>query len=195
MKDIDEIIKRTVVDNNGCWIWTGAVNKKTGYALANVNNKTTSVHRLVFELSSGCKPRRLVCHKCDNRRCVNPEHLYDGSYSDNRKDFVERYPHRHAVLCEQARSRGIERFADGFRIGNHWSSDHVRRAVAVANMTSKRRERSKVSIDDAFFIRRTFGALSQRQIAEIYNVSSAAVSLIVRNKTHLDCAQPVSGGA
>lgn len=79
----------------GCWIWTGALNG-TQYGQLTFQGKHTTAHRASFEafvrtLLDG----ELVLHRCDVRQCVNPHHLYAGSYRDNRRDMLERSGWRH----------------------------------------------------------------------------------------------------
>lgn len=75
----------------GCWEWTGCVDSK-GYPKLRNHYKRVSAHRLSFEIFSGVKPSSsdCVCHRCDNPGCVNPEHLFVGTSSDNMKDMVRK---------------------------------------------------------------------------------------------------------
>ena len=79
-------IKKT----EGCWLWTGAKNSH-GYGYVKRRGKTYRTHRYVWEIMKGHIPSGVcVLHCCDVRNCVNPEHLYLGSYSDNAYDAHRR---------------------------------------------------------------------------------------------------------
>lgn len=75
---------------NGCWFWRGSL-RKDGYGRFRMNGKTVLAHRASYFLHYGkVKPGSDVCHTCDNKACVNPEHLYLGDVSSNMRDKVRR---------------------------------------------------------------------------------------------------------
>lgn len=78
--------------NTGCWIWVGAcsdVSKGRPRAKMTIAARPTTAARVVYEEYVGPITDGLhVLHKCDNPLCVNPDHLYLGSHSDNMRDLA-----------------------------------------------------------------------------------------------------------
>jgi hypothetical protein len=78
-----------VVSKSGCWEWQGSVFKNTGYGCITINSKPCLAHRVSYEQSYGEIPNKLmILHKCNNKLCINPEHLYAGTHNDNMKDMA-----------------------------------------------------------------------------------------------------------
>ena len=72
-----------------CWEWTGPLTKN-GYGTFSGVNRMTA-HRKSYVIKFGLIPKgMLVCHKCDNRKCINPDHLFIGTHQDNMKDMVSK---------------------------------------------------------------------------------------------------------
>lgn len=79
-------------DIEECWEWIGGLDKD-GYGRFKVRSgiRTLKSHRLAYYLSNNKKQNSLlVCHKCDNPKCCNPNHLFIGTQKDNRIDCVKK---------------------------------------------------------------------------------------------------------
>jgi len=75
---------------DGCWEWNRTPSK-SGYGNVVRRRKQISSHRASWEIHYGPIPNGLwVLHKCDNKLCVRPDHLYLGTNSDNQRDAVHR---------------------------------------------------------------------------------------------------------
>jgi len=77
-------------DRSGqCWLWTGALFPDGRYGKMQVNGRTISAHRAMWEWKFGPVPDdQFVLHRCDVMRCVRPDHLFLGDHQSNMDDKV-----------------------------------------------------------------------------------------------------------
>jgi hypothetical protein len=76
-----------------CWVWTAYINPKDGYgriAAPGAPPRPLAAHVVSWELANARsrEPGKQILHKCDNPRCVRPDHLFEGSPQENMLDMV-----------------------------------------------------------------------------------------------------------
>lgn len=128
-----------------------------GYGQFNFNYKSYKAHRVSWFLKNKKDPNGVICHKCDNKLCINPSHLFDGEHSDNRRDCVVKgrvsCGSKHSAALMPSRKRGE----------NHCNS--------------------KLKNEDIPVIRSMFGKKTHREIGKIFGVGKFAIWCIHAGKT------------
>lgn len=101
-----ESFKKLVrIKDSGCWHFTGPISA-TGYGKIGYRGRVTLAHRLSYILHVGDPGELFVLHKCDNRKCVNPEHLFLGTAKDNTQDMLAKnrrpsvYKKKLKIICK-----------------------------------------------------------------------------------------------
>jgi hypothetical protein len=72
-----------------CWLWKASLNTY-GYGCFWWNKKQWQAHRVAWIIAHGHIPEKLLLHSCDNPRCVNPDHMREGTQKDNMLDKTSR---------------------------------------------------------------------------------------------------------
>ncbi|RFB07641.1 HNH endonuclease [Bacillus sp. OE] len=108
------------INENGCFICVSHATSSNGYFGLTKNRKRYSMHRFIYEEMFGEIPEGLVVmHKCDNKKCINPEHMELGTIADNTKDASKRNlipkgsSHHNSKLTEDVVREIKRRLRDG----------------------------------------------------------------------------------
>jgi hypothetical protein len=134
--DIERFEGRFIPEpNSGCWLWTGATGGTSGYGkfYDTQTRRNLWAHRASWVLHCGPIPDgMLVLHKCDVRVCVNPDHLFLGTYVDNVADMIAK-----------GRDRNYKRQQTHCKFGHELTQENMyrhrdrRRCKICADRTSK----------------------------------------------------------
>lgn len=98
-----------------CWPWTGARNQaRDGYGVLNWGGQVVYAHRIAWEAANGRKvPDGLfVCHTCDNPPCVNPDHLWVGTTTDNMRDMAAKGRTGHSPIKARGEAAGAAKLTE-----------------------------------------------------------------------------------
>jgi hypothetical protein len=126
---------------SNCWNWTGSKDSH-GYGQINIRGLTRLCHRISYEIHIGkIKDQLHVLHKCDNRACVNPDHLFLGTNSDNVADKIAkgRQPRR-PNIANRGSSNGWAKLSEKDVVSIQSSCDlqknlAIRYGVSVAQIS------------------------------------------------------------
>jgi len=165
-----ERLRQSFFENKeGCHEWNKAISKK-GYGVigigsrVNKSRKTILAHRLSWELYNVKSIPKDLCvlHKCDNRRCINPLHLFLGTPKDNTQDMI--------IKNRGANKKGV--------VPNNF----VKQVERV-----KKGQFSKLTAIQVKEIKKFLEVgINYRIIADQYNVSASCISDIKRKATWID---------
>ena len=155
--DARERVKERVEANpsTGCWEWTLKL-RPNGYARTTYKQQSFYAHRLSYQAFNELDIRGVeldVCHECDNRKCVNPEHLFLGSRQENMQD---------------AQRKG--RVASGVK--------HGEKICGEKSGAAKLTEKQVVEI-----LKRRSSGEKIKSLAGAFGVDKTTISMIARRKT------------
>lgn len=161
---VEQELKQKVLDRfipepmSGCWLWTGTCNNYR-YGAIKHKRKIFAAHRLSYEIHRGEVGTFCVLHKCDTPECINPEHLFLGTNSDNTQDRNDK-----------------GRQASGSRHGRYTRPEKT--------VHGEKHHKAKFTENDIREIRRS--SENQITLAKIYNVWPGTICAILNGKTWKD---------
>lgn len=158
------------VDMSGsCWVWIASC-AKNGYGAFKMPGKVAYAHRISYELAYGTIPDGLlVCHTCDNKRCVRPEHLFLGTNADNMRDMAQKGRHYSHTKPD--------RLPTGDRNGARTKPERHARG--------ERGGKAKLTNTDVQAIRSEYdsGGISHAALARRFGVCETSIRNIINRKT------------
>ena len=212
VKAVDRFWYHVIKRENGCWLFR---NNAADYgSMRGDDGRNVTAHRFSYEIHKGPIPRGMyVCHTCDVRGCVNPDHLYAGTHEDNVRDIVERKRHRSdKKMADEAsrRALGQERaealkadYSNGFTqsqlakkygVSQSTVSATIRGVVNAGNRSktpgTRRRMggnfKQKITEAQRIEIREKYatGSFTQTQLAVEYGVTQTRVSDIITGRDY-----------
>ena len=176
-KDIRRFVTK-IKKTGACWEWKGTIGNR-GYGVFWHSNKNIRAHRFSFELHSKNKiPEGLfILHKCDNPPCVNPNHLFVGTNSDNMNDFVSKGGQLGGIGEKNGMHTHPECRPNGIR---HGSKTHPENIARGTDLPGARLDENKVR-----WILRNYRPyiMTQKMMAEKFSVSVPTIRQVVKRKT------------
>lgn len=128
--------------SSACWIWQGCI-RPNGYGQFTIHNKHYAAHRVMYKITYGSiQTGKIVCHSCDIRHCVNPDHLWIGTHKDNMSDCSKKGRistannfHRYKTHCKH----GHKLSGSNIRTREHKPGMFTRDCIACQKRRNKER--------------------------------------------------------
>ena len=196
------LLARCQTNDDGCWKFFGC-HTPAGYGAIQLNRKKESAHRAMWcavhgDISAGL----YVCHKCDVKDCINPEHLFLGTALDNNRDRANKNRSYRPIgeknpcskVSDADRAKAVEEFSKGelasviaLRYGVIQASVHgwLRKSGFVIERprVGVRNGRSKLDLDKVERVREMLAnGISQMEVSRRFEVSGHAIWRIAHGK-------------
>lgn len=171
-KEKERFFKFVRKDKLGCWLWTGFL-YRNGYGEFYLKGKQLA-HRAAYSLFCGLIPEGMfVCHTCDVRNCVNPDHLWLGTVKDNQQDMSL----KGRAACGDRNGSRIykERMPRGDKHPSKLHPELVKKGEELPQ--------AKLTANEVMLIRKCWeDGMTQKAISGKFGVVQPLISLIVNHK-------------
>lgn len=158
-----------------CWVWTASRDRK-GYGQIMIDRKPRRAHRVSWSLHAGELGDSCVLHRCDNRVCVNPGHLFLGTVTDNNRDMFAKGRGVVRPFTKEVHARAMALLPRG--------DEHYARTEPHRLARGMKHGNAKLDDDKVVAIRREREAgASLNEIATRYGITEGAVCGVVKRRT------------
>lgn len=163
---IKERFMSKVQKTDSCWIWMASAMPNGGYGHLHFKGKSKAqAHRVSYLLFKGDIPDGLlVCHKCNNKRCVNPDHLYLGTNRQNVLDAI-----RDGLYANRKYARGSK--ASHAKLTDDQVREIRDKYGDIVNLGKKIRSANGVTM---------------QQLSKEYGISFAQINHLINRHTYID---------
>ena len=157
-----------ITKNGDCWEWN-LCQGRGGYGKITINRKTKPTHKVSFEFfKKEFDKELLVCHKCDNRKCINPDHLWQGTQKENIEDCIR---------------KNRKNTKSGWKHSEETKEKFKNRKRNTVYVKGIQHGGCKLKEKDVMEIRQlSASGMKQKEISNKFNVHSSTISNIVRGK-------------
>ncbi len=153
-------------NNIPCLEWIARLNNK-GYGTITINKNSYYSHRVSWTLENGKIPKNLmVLHHCDNRKCINPNHLFLGTNEDNVRDMIEKGRQQNYSNMAKGNANGARKYPEKLARGEKNGSSKLKeyQVLEICRLNKETK-------------------ISMMKLAKIYGVSDVTISKILKGET------------
>jgi hypothetical protein len=162
----ERLLKKKKIKKS-CWEWQGFI-MPNGYGRMSFKGKDQYVHRLSFAAFIGEIPKgKIICHSCDNRKCINPKHLWIGTFKENTQD-----------ACTKGKMKGFSR-----KVHSEESKNKMRKPHNI-NRKGEKHPNAILDENKVKEIRNLFSqGLTRKEISEIFKITKNCVKDVVLRRS------------